>query len=343
MPTKEKTWPSSTQGSLNHLLSAESDCEGTEDFQSRIMKSGFVWSSDSLAGWAESNVEPPLVMHEWIGEFPAPAIRRSDLKKSAVSRLHEVLGSTADYVLACFLRSASDRLHQRVRLDERTLTDPEQILVAFESPGLSDQTRRMLALFAETLKFDERQQLRLLQHLWDYVVACRASHDEDELVALGSAIRKLIAYWPAQRMDELATLLAYGEATTVHPDIELEVAKGLVYRFSWDTKAVWPGSPRLCESLFDLATFHSSKRSLENAVASAIAVNSIIALAFLKDDRSVAFVQSLPKHSLPWFISLVNSRSSRLLTRLQTEQRRSTESLGLLPEIVRELAPHKGK
>ena len=229
----------------------------------------------------------------------------------------------------------------RTALSERVLTDPQMLLHALDSTGMTKEMRRQLVLFAETMEFDKQQQLRLLAHLWHYVAVQRTSRDPDDLVALASATRKLIAYFPAESFDELAELLEFNAGNSITPEFEMEFVKGLTYRFAWDSNSTTAQCPHLLDAIYELASFYSSKRSLECDVSGVIAVNAIIALAFLNDRRTLTFVETLSDRTFPWFSSLVRTRATRLHSRL-TEQGRSSEWLGLLPEIVRKLSGTKG-
>ena len=310
--------------------------EGHEDTHSELI--GDLADSGLITAFAKSHLEAHRFVQTLFVEGSIIGIQLRDQKTFGTTDLEMAKGGSA-----WFHHSGSVHLRRRTTFDQRTLTDPEQILMAFADPRVTGPARRHLVLFAETLRFSDRQQLTLVPHLWSYVAERRTSQDEDELVALGSAIRKLIAYLPSQRLDDLAVFLEFDETGTVRSEVELEVVKGLVYRFSWDSQTTWPSSPRLCESLIDLANFHSSKRAVEQDLSSAIAVNAIIALAFLNDSRIATFVRSLPKHSLSWFAPVVHARSQRLLTRLKKERRGNTDTLGLLPQIVGALALHEGK
>ncbi len=315
--------------------SPENQYEGHEDTLPDLV--GYLEALGFTTAYAKSHIETRRVVKTWFAEGSIIHFQPSGQKKYATTL------EMANSVVAWPHHSGSVHLRRRKTFDQRTLTDPEQILMAFADPRVTGPARRHLVLFAETLKFNDRQQLTLVPHLWSYVAERRTSQDEDELVALGSAIRKLIAYLPSQRLNDLAEFLEFDETGTVKSEVELEVVKGLVYRFSWDSQTTWPGSPRLCESLIDLANFHSSKRAVEQDLSSAIAVNAIISLAFLNDSRIVAFVRSLPKHTLSWFAPVVHARSQRLLTRLKKERSGNTDSLGLLPQVVGVLALHEGK
>ena len=219
-------------------------------------------------------------------------------------------------------------------LNASTLTDPEKLLDAFGSPNLPHPARRQLALFAEPLRFDEHQQPKLVTHLWKYVRDHRASNDPDELVALGAAIRKLIAYLPCGEFDQLAEVLQFSKGPAISLEVELEIAKGLAYRLDWDSRPTASDCPRLCAAVYEIADYYSSRRALEREGASSIAVNAIIALALLKDPRVLELAQTLPSRSLAWFISLIGSRAKRLRSRFMSEQRRNADAIGLLPELI---------
>lgn len=226
-------------------------------------------------------------------------------------------------------KSIADLLWRRTRtgFTQSQLTDPEQLLDALDARHLDSTT---LVLFAETLPFDADQQSRLLPHLVAFVEANRTTTDSDELVALGSAIRKLIAYLPFSEFDSLSDLLGSGCVVAVANEAELELAKGIVYRLSWDE--VRPECPRLCDDLYDLAMFHSSKRVVDSSSSAAIALNATIALALLSDDRALNVATTLPRRSVAWFLSLMKTRVRRLVTRWQKDKR-SQDTLGLLPDL----------
>lgn len=218
---------------------------------------------------------------------------------------------------------------RRRTIGQSDLTNADRLLTLLESEHADAAT---LVLFAESLPFDADQQSRLLPHLVAFVERNRSTTDSDELVALGSAIRKLIAYLPLSEFDTLSDLLGSGVDETVAKEAELELAKGIVYRLSWD-EADRPQCPRLCDDLYDLAMFHSSKRVVDSSSSAAIALNATIALAFLGDDRALNVAATLPRRSMAWFLSLVKTRVRRLVSKWQKEKR-SQNALGLLPDLL---------
>jgi|GEM_PF-1752512 len=265
------------------------------------------------------------VFQSWIGtRLPT----ESDWELASGSDLAFFDNTLAGHEVSHVWRSIADLLWTRTRtgFNQSQLTDPEQLLDALDAQPPKLTT---LILFAESLPFEADQQTRLLPHLVAFVKATRTTTDSDELVALGSAIRKLIAYLPFSEFDSLSDLL--GSGATVVKEAELELAKGIVYRLSWDEAR--PECPRLCDDLFDLGMFHSSKRVVDSSSSAAIALNATIALALLGDHRVRDVVATLSRRSLAWFLSLVKTRVRRLVTKWQKDKR-SPDTLGLLPDLL---------
>jgi len=219
------------------------------------------------------------------------------------------------------------------QLDEAALTNPAAMLEAFGSATSSGQEVRNLALFAETLTFDGSQRARLLEYLWAFVVENRTSRDKGELIALGAAIRKLLAYLPIERFEEIPAILEEKAGMVVLPNIELDMTKGLVYRLSWDVAATTAKCPHLHDALHDLATFHSSRRVLGEEFSSAIAANALIALSSFNDSMVAGLMESLSKRSQPWFMALVSTRAKRLVNRLGGQPGRNLDALRTLAAL----------
>lgn len=59
----------------------------------------------------------------------------------------------------------------------------------------------------ELTRFNSFERATLLPILWKYILEHRQSSDRDELIAVGSAIRKYIAIMPMEKMGELSELL----------------------------------------------------------------------------------------------------------------------------------------
>jgi hypothetical protein len=219
-------------------------------------------------------------------------------------------------------------------LSKSILTDPAEYLIAFEKQSDSASHCHTLALYAETLDFSEDQRSQLIKLLTNYISKVRISRNREALVAVGSAIRTLIAYLPIQEFDSLAGILHCTAIGPVVPDVELEVVKGLCNRLTWDIGARSANCPFLQNKVFDLANFHSSMRTVQNDVSNAIAVDAIILLALFRDARLKSLLENLPFHSLSWFPRVVKLRAKHFFNRLENRGSNPSSPSGETSTVV---------
>ena len=103
------------------------------------------------------------------------------------------------------------------------------ILIRLADPDTPRAARQQLVCEAELRRFSQPERETLLELLWRYILDHRDSNDPEELVAVGSAIRKFAAIMPMDRMEDLAVLIEPGHHAPPAIELELELAK-MVYR-----------------------------------------------------------------------------------------------------------------
>jgi hypothetical protein len=229
-------------------------------------------------------------------------------------------------------RNFSRKSLNESQLGQETLLDPAKLLERFEESIQTPVNRRKLALFAEALRFAADQQKAITEHLLRYVAEYRSTHDKEEIVAIGSAIRKLIAYLPNDEFDRLAALLTLEDGEPIAVELELELTKAIVYRLSWDPST--KSCQQLSNELQALGIYYSNKRTLQERLASSVASNAIIALALLGCESASNIVSQLPKSSTEWFIKLLRNRANRAWSSIKRLDSSNSGSVRQLEEIV---------
>jgi hypothetical protein len=110
-----------------------------------------------------------------------------------------------------------------------------------------------LICLAEVTRFDETQRAVLSLLLWRYILDHRDSGNHDELVAVGSAVRKYMAMMPIERMGEVTVLLEAPLQNRSQPGLTLEVAKMVYRNFESAPPASPDPHPQLASRLLEIA------------------------------------------------------------------------------------------
>jgi hypothetical protein len=96
-----------------------------------------------------------------------------------------------------------------VAVEENELS-PGELLQRLQSATTGDPERRKLVIEAEAMKFEPAQVAELNALLRTFIEECRDSDDPQDIVAVGSAIRKYVATMPLDDLPGVAALLDAG-------------------------------------------------------------------------------------------------------------------------------------
>jgi len=172
-----------------------------------------------------------------------------------------------------------------------------------------------LIIKAELTRFDTRQQQRLLPILWSYILAHRNSNNSDELVAIGSAIRKYIALMPMDQMEDLAVLLDSENRSPLPLELELEVSKMIYRNFEARPPAQANPQPKLAKLLWQMAQTYINPRLLLRDKHSAVASLTIEAIVAMRSDLAKEAWMSAMRSSQRWFGEMVSDDLMELWNR----------------------------
>ena len=220
--------------------------------------------------------------------------------------------------------------------------DSQALLDELRSPR-DPQSRRHLVLVLEPLSFNGGQIAELRELLRQFIEENRDSNVPEDLVAVGSAIRKFVGILPADQLGEISFILESGHRAPVAPEIELEVAKMIVRKLTVNVSREPNFLPDLANQLADLARTYLNPRLLPRQYHAAIALNSILALALLRSDLLPEVNEILRPLRAPWFKQLVARRAEEiggeLGSRFPDAGRGHRESLEEVARASREI-PH---
>lgn len=173
-----------------------------------------------------------------------------------------------------------------------------QRLMAAQQPH---SVRRQLIVEAEVIRFAKEQVPQLLSVLWRFIESYRDSNDVEDLVAVGSAIRKLVALMDASEIGSVASLLETGHRATLPLETEVELTKMIARKFRANPPQSLDPEPQLAERLFGLFGAYSSPHVLPRGKHKTVAMNALLGLAGMcspKAEEAVQRVNSLP---FRWF------------------------------------------
>jgi len=192
--------------------------------------------------------------------------------------------------------------------------------------------KRNLVCDAETFNFNQTQRKRLSPMLWAYILEYRNSKNHEDLVAVGSAIRKYVAMLDASQLGQLAELLEPGYRASLSPDLQLEVAKMVYRKFEANPPVQPEPQPKLAGQLWDIAQAYLNPHVLLHdkfATIASLCIEAIVAMRSRVSDDAVKAAFNTP---YKWFGEMVGDNLKRLARRWQAK---NTEAAKWCDGIVR--------
>lgn len=186
----------------------------------------------------------------------------------------------------------------------------------------------------EFSQFDLAGQRALLPLLWKYIVDRRMSQNPDELLAVGSAIRKYVALMPIDQMGELSVLLATANHEPLPLELELEVAKMIYRNFEVSPPVAQEPHPELADQLFEMAATYTRPRMLLRGKHSAVASLAIEALVAMRSGCARAAWQLAIDCRHGWFGEMVSDDLLGLQQRWRRDNRAAADWLNELRNEV---------
>jgi hypothetical protein len=209
----------------------------------------------------------------------------------------------------------------------------DAILQRLNDPALSLEDRRLTILFAETVAFDEPQRPELLPLLHRYILEERFNRNEDAQTSVGSAIRKFAMNMDEAGFETYAELFGPSETETLSCELELELAKALMWRLVYEPFDAALAFPKLQERLFDLAEDYLSPRLVLQKNYASVVLNAVLAALLLGNGRCRDLVAQVHALRLAWFTALFERRLRRTCEALKSNKPALAERLAsFLPD-----------
>ncbi len=209
----------------------------------------------------------------------------------------------------------------RVAEDEELLDDwrssPSEILAKLQDPSATCDELFEAVLFAEIAEFDESQTEQLLKRLFAFVDDHRLSQDDDTKTVVGAAIRKLAMNLRDEQFEQYANLFLPTETDTLSCEIELELAKAIVWRLISSPASLNRALATLEERLAELAMDYLKPRLILQKNYASVALQAAIGVSLLRGKHSQQVVQSIGSLRVGWFSDLFQRRLKRLQRQLQ--------------------------
>jgi len=176
----------------------------------------------------------------------------------------------------------------------------------------SREERRRAVIEAEVVSFPPGQVGTLNHLLRQFIEQYRNSDDQQDLVAVGSAIRKYVTTMSRDGLSALAILLDAEHNATVPIEVELEVAKTLVRTLVQKPPEESDSEPELADRLHEIVNAYLNPRLLSRDKVGAVTLNAILALCLLRTRHTGALQKSLADFRASWFTELVLRRASHI-------------------------------
>lgn len=196
-------------------------------------------------------------------------------------------------------------------------SSPEAVLQVLRDPDASLPDRRQAVLQAEVLAFSGNDREEISSSLREFILEHRDSNVPQDLVAVGAAVRKMVAYLPLEDIGTLTELLTPSARVSIPLEVELEVAKTVMRKLTAHPPAVDDSEPELADRLMDVARTYLNPRLLPREKHGATALNAVLSLLLLRSQHSTEIIGLVQATPAPWFTQLMCRRVGRLLADLR--------------------------
>lgn len=210
---------------------------------------------------------------------------------------------------------------------------PGNVLQDLEQAGEAE--RRQLIIEVEAMPFEGQERHRLTELLKAYIEEKRDSTDRDELIAVGSAIRKCVALLDSSEFGWLATLLESGHRIQPSLDAELEIAKMVFRRYSVSPPEQSDPHPQLSARLAEIASDYLRPRVFSRDRFSTVAMLAIQALLVMRSARAQTIIEQVNDLPFGWFRQQLRRRMDRTVHRMEAD----TAGVRELDAWVRQIRP----
>jgi len=211
-------------------------------------------------------------------------------------------------------------LEDRASRDEEILDDwrssPSELLTKLQDPATNRNELFEAILFAEIAKFDESQTKLLLTRLFAFVNEYRLSQNKAVKTAVGAAIRKLAMNLQDSQIEQYAGLFLPTDTDTLPCEIELELAKAILWRLATIPASLSQAFPKLEIHLAELASDYLKPRLLLQKNYASVALQAALGVLLLNGQNANHVLQSVKDLEIGWFTDLFQRRLGKLRTQL---------------------------
>lgn len=172
--------------------------------------------------------------------------------------------------------------------------------------------RRQAIIDAEAISFVDSDHKLIVNILKNYIEQHKHSKDDNELIAVSAATRKLVALCDTDDMKWIAELLE----TNPSPDIQLEICKMIFRRYSHCPPDEPDPHPELSKHLTEIATDCLNTRMLRNdrsLIISMLATQALIVMRSKSAGEIIDLVNRIPHD---WFKRQLGRRMHKFLNSL---------------------------
>ena len=194
---------------------------------------------------------------------------------------------------------------------------PEALLQRLESETTSHEEKRRAVIEIEVITFPPESAETLNRSLYQFIQQHRDSDIQEDIVAVGCAIRKYVAVMSQDDLSHLAVLLDARHNAAVPIEVELEITKTLVRKLTQVPPEKPDSEPRLADRLHEIVELYLNPRLLARDKFAAVALNAILSLCLLRSAYTDKVQQSLQALQVSWFSELVLRRASQIQEVLQ--------------------------
>lgn len=194
----------------------------------------------------------------------------------------------------------------------------EEILKWLRAATQSHESLRQAVIEAEVIAFAKEDRDEVIRILRRFVAKFRDSNDRSDLIAVCSAIRKLVAYSPGSELNSLSEVLDSTGRVSVPIEVELEIAKTIVRKLTKHADLACNIDSSLEQRLWEIAETYINPRLIGRKKYGATALNAFLALLLIRGEHACSAIELVSTSPTTWFVESARSRSRKLVDSLRT-------------------------
>jgi hypothetical protein len=184
---------------------------------------------------------------------------------------------------------------------EASEDDASTLLAKLKQAHSRHLSFRDLIIEAEAINLSVEQETELAVILREFIESRRDSNDPDDVVAVGSAMRKYVACIGINDLEGLLPLLESGHKARPSTALVLELVKMVARKYAANPPAKDDPCPTLAKSLAKIATPYLNAYVLPHDKFAAIALNATMALVGMMSDQLDSIIEVVNQLPYAWF------------------------------------------